>query len=150
MNPSYPLTELCSLVDLPVRTVRYYIQQGLVDRPDGETRSARYAQRHVDQLLLIKKWTAAGLSLDRIRDLLAGSDPQVPARARRPGSIEVVSHLHVADGVELLIEPGRAGLAPEQVRQLAQGVMRLFQRVQSSALPLTTQAQNNTQRDNTP
>lgn len=150
MNTSYPLTELCSLVDLPVRTVRYYIQQGLVDRPDGETRSARYAQRHVDQLLLIKKWTAAGLSLDRIRDLLAGSDPQVPARARRPGSIEVVSHLYVADGVELLIEPGRAGLTPEQVRHLAQGVMSLFQQVQSSALPSTPQAQNKTQRENTP
>ena len=150
MNPSYPLSELCALVDLPVRTVRYYIQQGLVDRPDGETRSARYAQRHVDQLLLIKKWTAAGLSLDRIRDLLAGSDPQVPARARRPGSIEVVSHLHVADGVELLIEPGRAGMTPEQVRRLAQGVMSLFQQIQSAELPPATPTPNSTQREEKP
>lgn len=132
MNPSYPLSELCALVDMAARTVRYYIQQGLVDRPVGETRAAKYSQRHVEQLLLIKKWTSAGLSLERVRELLAGGEAQVPVRGRRPGSIEVVSHLCVADGVELLIEPGRAGLTPEQVRQLAQGVMALFEQIQTA------------------
>jgi len=129
MNEAHPFSELCALVDMPVRTIRYYIQQGLVDRPEGETRAARYGKRHVDQLLLIKKWTAAGLSLDRIRELLAGQDPDVPSRGKRRGHIEVVSHLHVADGVELQIEPGRAGLTPEQVRRLAQGVMDLFDQI---------------------
>ena len=38
--PSYPLADLCVLVDLPPRTVRYYVQMGLVDRPQGETRAA--------------------------------------------------------------------------------------------------------------
>lgn len=132
MNEVYPFSELCALVDMPVRTIRYYIQQGLVDRPEGETRAARYGKRHVDQLLLIKKWTAAGLSLDRIRELLAGQDPDVPSRGKRRGYIEVVSHLHVADGVELQIEPGRAGLTPEQVRRLAQGVMDLFDQITAS------------------
>lgn len=135
MNKSFPLTELCSLVDMPVRTVRYYIQQGLVDRPSGETRAARYSQHHVDQLLLIKKWTVAGLSLDRIRELLAGSEPQTPIRAKRPGAIEVVSHLHVADGVELLIEPGRAALTTEQVRALARGVINLFDQIRAQETP---------------
>ena len=135
MNPSYPLSELCALVDLPVRTVRYYVQQGLVDRPQGETRAARYSQQHVDQLLVIKKWSAAGLSLDRIRELLAGTEPSVPQRKRRPGSVEVASHLYVADGLEILIEPGRAGLTPEQVRQFAKGVMVLYEEVTGSDLP---------------
>lgn len=135
MNPSYPLSELCALVDLPVRTVRYYVQQGLVDRPQGETRAARYSQQHVDQLLAIKKWSAAGLSLDRIRELLAGTEPSVPQRKRRPGSVEVVSHLYVADGLEILIEPGRAGLTPEQVRQFAKGVMALHEQVTGSGAP---------------
>ena len=53
-TPSYPLADLCVLVDLPPRTVRYYVQMGLVDRPQGETRAARYGAAHLEQLLLIK------------------------------------------------------------------------------------------------
>ena len=46
-SPSYPLAELVVLADLPPRTVRYYVQIGLVDRPEGETRAARYGARPV-------------------------------------------------------------------------------------------------------
>lgn len=129
LEPSYPLTDLCVLADLPVRTVRYYVQVGLVDRPEGETRAARYGGKHLEQLLLIKKWTAAGVSLDRIRELLQGEIAPVPPRQKAIGLVEVHSHLTVADGVELVIEPGRAGLSPEQVRHLIRGVMALFAQV---------------------
>jgi DNA-binding transcriptional MerR regulator len=125
-DPSYPLSELCVLVDLPPRTVRYYVQLGLVDRPQGETRAARYGARHLEQLLTIKKWTAAGIALERIRALLHGEPPPVPPRPRGLGTVTVCSHLNVADGVELVIDPGRAGLSPEQVRHLVRGVMAAF------------------------
>jgi DNA-binding transcriptional MerR regulator len=127
----YPLDELCVLVDLPRRTVRYYIQLGLVDRPEGETRAARYTHRHVEQLLNVKKWTLAGLSLDRIRELKdAGPEPALPPiPARRPGSVEVWTHLMVDEGVELMIEPKRAGLSPEQVRHLLRRVLDALQQI---------------------
>jgi hypothetical protein len=35
----------------------------------------------------------------------------------------------VADGIEVAIEPGRAGLSPEQVRSFARGVMALFAQI---------------------
>jgi DNA-binding transcriptional MerR regulator len=122
----YPLADLCVLADMPVRTVRYYVQIGLVDKPAGETRAARYSARHLEQLLLVKKWTEAGVSLERIRELLQGKDAPVPAKARAAGSIEVCSHLTVADGVEIVIEPGRAGLSPEQVRKFVRSVMQAY------------------------
>ena len=125
-EPNYPLSELCVLADLPARTVRYYIQIGLVDRPQGETRAARYGARQLEQLLQIRKWTAAGVSLERIRALLHGEPPPVPPRHRALGSVTVCSHLAVAEGVEVVIDPGRARLAPEQVRALVQGVMAAF------------------------
>lgn len=125
-TPAYPLADLCVLADLPVRTVRYYIQLGLVDRPEGETRAARYGARHLEQLLLIKKWSAAGVSLERIRELLRGEDPPVPPRSRAVGSVSVRSHLAVADGIEVVIDPERAGLNPEEVRRLVRGVMAVF------------------------
>jgi DNA-binding transcriptional MerR regulator len=123
----HPLDTLCTLAGLPRRTVRYYIQLGLVDRPIGETRGAYYTDRHLQQLLTIKKWTDAGLSLERVRELLEGADPSVPPpRPRKPGSVEVMSHLIVADGVELVIEPGRAGLKPEEVRKLFKSVLERY------------------------
>lgn len=125
-EPSYPLNDLCVLADLPLRTVRYYIQIGLVDRPQGETRAARYGARHLEQLLLIRKWTAAGVALERIRELLHGEPPPVPPRPRVPGSVDVCSHLTVADGVEIVIEPGRAGLTPEQLRAFVRSAMTAF------------------------
>ena len=131
----HSLSELCVLADLPVRTVRYYVQTGLVDRPDGGTKGAKYGARHLEQLLLIKKWSAAGVSLERIKDLLQGQDAPVPPRRRKAGSVEVCSHLYVADGVEVVLEPTRAQMTPQQVRTFVKGVMALFESVKSSADP---------------
>lgn len=146
-EPSYPLADLCVLADLPIRTVRYYVQVGLVDRPEGETRAARYGAKQLEQLLLIKKWTTAGVSLDRIRELLQGEQAPVPPRQKAVGSVEVCSHLMVADGVEVVIEPGRAGLSPEQVRHFIQGVMAVFTQVtgEQAAVAPKSQEQQQTQ-----
>ena len=126
---TFSLDELCTLTDLTKRTVRYYVQIGLVNRPEGETRAAKYSPQHLEQLLLVKKWTAAGVSLDRIRELLQGDSAPVPERGRVPGSIEVCSHLHVAEGVELVIEPTRAGLTPEQLRHFVRAVMSAYEQI---------------------
>ena len=141
-TPSYPLSDLCVLADLPPRTIRYYVQIGLVDRPQGETRAARYGATHLEQLLLIKKWTSAGVSLERIRELLHGEQAPVPPRTRAIGSVEVRSHLMVADGVDLVIEPGRAGLSPEQVRQFIKGVMAVFAQVSGEDGGATAETKN--------
>ena len=149
--PSYPLADLCVLADLPPRTVRYYVQIGLVDRPQGETRAARYGSKHLEQLLLIKKWTAAGVSLERIRELLHGGPPPVPARERAIGSVSVCSHLTVAEGIEVVIDPQRAGLSPEAVRQFIKGVMATFEAVQgqnpAAAQTNAASAANNTDKN---
>lgn len=127
MDQEFNINELCTLADLPARTVRFYIQQGLVSRPQGEKKGAKYNLAHLDQLLSIKKWQAAGLSLERIRELLAepGAD-DVPPRPRWPGMVEVWSRLHVADGVELQVEPGRSGLKPEQLRRFLKEVLAVY------------------------
>ncbi len=125
LGQTYALAELCELSGLSIRTARYYIQIGLVDKPEGETRAARYGAKHLEQLLLVQKWVAAGVSLERIRDQLQGG-VALPRAARRPGLLEVKSHLLLAEGVELVIEPGAAGMSPEEVRAFAKGVMALY------------------------
>ena len=49
MSKTFSLDELCTLTDLPKRTVRYYMQMGLVDRPIGETSAAHYLAGHLDR-----------------------------------------------------------------------------------------------------
>jgi DNA-binding transcriptional MerR regulator len=128
---SFTLDELCTLTDLTKRTVRYYMQMGLVERPIGETRAAHYTSRHLDQLLRVKQLTEAGVSLERIREVMTGGETPVPARQRRPGSIEVRSHLYVAPGLEIQISPEEAGMTPEQVRAFVREVIQAAERVMS-------------------
>jgi DNA-binding transcriptional MerR regulator len=128
-SPSYSLDQLAALSGLPRRTVRYYIQLGLVDRPIGETRAAHYAAHHLDQLLTVVKYSKAGLALDRIGELLKAPQMPPPLMPPRIGNVEVRSHLTLADGVELVVEPGRAGLSPEQVRGLFREVLEVYGRI---------------------
>lgn len=134
----FTLDELCALVEMNKRKVRYYIQKGLVDRPIGLAKGAFYTHRHVEQLLAIRKWKDAGLSLERIQELLGGELQEEgapgrvvpPPRPKKVGAIEVWSHLHIADGIEVQIEPQRSGLSPEQVRALCRMIMHAYEQVQ--------------------
>ena len=126
------LDELCTLVDLPVRTVRYYIQKNLVRSPEGAKRGAYYTRDHLEQLLTIRKWQRAGLNLERIGELLSEPEegPAVPPeRPRRPGDVSVRSHIVLGRGIELVIEPQEADLTPEAVRELARQAATLFSKL---------------------
>lgn len=132
----FTIDEICGLVEMNKRTVRYYIQKGLVDRPEGIGKGAFYTHAHLEQLLAIRKWKGAGLSLERIQDILAGEKEGGPGelllpppRPTKQGTVEVWSHMHIRDGIELHIEPTRAGLSPEQVRGLFKEVLDLFQKI---------------------
>ena len=115
--PTFGIDELCTLTGVARRTVRFYTQKGLLDPPEGERRGAYYTRRHLEQLLLIRKWQAAGVSLERIGRLLKGEDAGLPP-APEPGTVEVWSRLILQPGLEVHLEPGRLGLTPEQVRAL--------------------------------
>lgn len=129
----FSIDELSMLAGVTPRTVRYYIAEGLVDRPVGEKRGAHYARRHLEQLLLIRRWTESGLSLERVRELLSGAPEDPVPRRAAPGSIEVWSRVTVADGLEIQLEPGRAGLTPEQMRSFVQGISALYRELRTSA-----------------
>jgi hypothetical protein len=59
-SPSrYSIHDLATRASVPTtRTVRFYIAQGLMDRPYGAKRGAWYEDRHLQQLLLIRRWFA--------------------------------------------------------------------------------------------
>lgn len=108
------LEELSKLTEVPVRTIRYYIQRGLLRRPNGEKKGAYYDDDHLETLLQIKKWIGAGMSLDRIHDQLHSQEQPLrqvnlaplcnrPDAQNYPSTLKRVYEL--IPGVELVIDP---------------------------------------------
>ncbi|PJA39139.1 MAG: MerR family transcriptional regulator [Lysobacterales bacterium CG_4_9_14_3_um_filter_62_6] len=121
----FNLKQLSEQADVPERSIRFYIQKGLLPRPQGETRAAVYDHGHLADLLRIRQWQQAGLSLDAIGGLLQGRTA-APIAPARPGAVEVRSHLIVADGLELVVAPERAGLTQAQLRRLFHAVRSAY------------------------
>ena len=132
-DKNYTFEELCALTGLSTRTLRYYIQIGLVDKPIGQTRAAHYLSSHLEKILRIKQLSEAGISLERIREVLLGGSLPLTERIKRPGQVEVSSHLWVTDGIELEVSPETAGLSPEQLRQFLKGVLQAYEQVKKDS-----------------
>jgi DNA-binding transcriptional MerR regulator len=77
-EPSYSLDELTSAAGVTVRTVRYYIAEGLLPPPVGGGPRTRYTQQHLDRLLLIGRLKDAYMPLKEIRRRLQSlSDEEI-------------------------------------------------------------------------
>jgi DNA-binding transcriptional MerR regulator len=124
----YSLQQLSETCDVPERTIRYYIQKGLLPRPEGETRAAFYTEGHLTDLLRIRHWQSSGLSLDAISDLLHAKR-DAPISPLRPGTVDVRTHLVLAEGLELVVSPERADLTQAQLRQLFHAVRTAYEKI---------------------
>jgi DNA-binding transcriptional MerR regulator len=72
------LNQLTAAADVSVRTVRYYIAEGLLPPPEGSGPGSSYSEGHLDRLLLIQRLKEAYLPLKEIRRRLSGlSDEEV-------------------------------------------------------------------------
>jgi DNA-binding transcriptional MerR regulator len=69
--------ELAGLAGVSRRTVRYYVQEGLLPAPLGVGRGRHYGPEHLTRLLQVKALQEQGRSLDEIRRLLADPAPAV-------------------------------------------------------------------------
>jgi DNA-binding transcriptional MerR regulator len=127
----FSLTELSELVAIPVRSIRFYIQKGLVNRPDGGRKNATYNDVHFEQLIQIKKWQNAGLSLDRIAELLveAQCDDLPPMPQPKVGDINVLTQVHIAAGLVLQVDPTLVKLNSSQIRTLAVEVIKSVNKI---------------------
>ncbi len=77
--PEWSIGEIAKLAGVTPRTVRYYVELGLLPPPEGLGRSAGYAQEHLDRLLVIKRLQTDRFSLDEIREQLATLAPAATA-----------------------------------------------------------------------
>lgn len=63
----YTAADLARRANVSVRTVRFYIQEGLVDPPLGRGPGAHFGERHLHQLLRARSMQALGFDIATIR-----------------------------------------------------------------------------------
>lgn len=70
----YDISELADRAGTTVRTIRYYLQRGLLPSPTGPGSGARYGPGHLARLRLIRGLQREHLPLAEIRRRIAGLD----------------------------------------------------------------------------
>ena len=109
----YAIGDLASLGGVSRRTVRYYVQEGLIPPPAGLGRGNHYGPEHLDALLRVKAMQEDGQTLDDIRRALNGlgtlpAPPPQPRATPPPSDRSALTRslwrrLSIATGVELHI-----------------------------------------------
>jgi DNA-binding transcriptional MerR regulator len=143
---TYKLDELAEKAGASARTVRYYVQRGLLPAPIFRGKDTAYTREHLVRLKAIRKLQERFMPLDAIAAELAGKSleelekiggrtvaflgPPVPAPHpyRAPSTIDVTqwSKWRLAPGLELALEDGAA----DEVRELAEEIQRLVRQKQ--------------------
>ena len=125
------MKELSALVDMTTRNIRFYIQEGVVDKPHGQNKGAYYTEKHLQQLLTVKKYKEAGVSLERIAQIIHEEEGASSVDYRiKPGNIEVLSRIHLMEGLELTINPERSGLTQADIRKLSRSILETIESLQ--------------------
>ena len=73
--PDYSINELAQLADVSPRTIRFYIEQGLLPAPEPAGKKTRYTDEHLERIRAIKKLQAAHFPLADIRNRLNSLTP---------------------------------------------------------------------------
>lgn len=135
----YTAEDLAARVGLPVRTVRFYLRERLIDPPLGRGRGAHFDDRHVAQLQRVRGLRHIGLDLETIRTggegmaLLkqwrATAEPADDAEAApAPEELDPATAIRIpmADGVELLVDPERPMPSPRRLVEIALLIRKAF------------------------
>jgi DNA-binding transcriptional MerR regulator len=146
VEPTYGIEELAERAGVSRRTVRYYVQRGLLPAPTGLGRGRHYTEAHLATLVRIRELQEAGVPLADIAARLAqpefvspqGRDRGVhpePSRAgtrepatREPAALEPRqsswTRVRLSDDLEVHVRGRR--LDEETLRALERAVTRVF------------------------
>ena len=128
MDERLGIEDLAELGGVTRRTIRYYVQEGLLPAPLGVGRGRHYGREHLDRLLELKSLQEGGLPLSEIRRRLDQPEredhaPRVPKVPRAPWM-----RLTLLPGVELHVAGHVRPPSPSKIGELAQWCRRNFRR----------------------
>jgi DNA-binding transcriptional MerR regulator len=119
----YAIGELATLGGISRRTVRYYVQEGLIPPPLGLGRGNHYTAEHLEQLLRVKTMQENGRTLVEIRRALGqkphGREAEEPLREEAPPR-SLWRRIAITPGVELHVASTVRIPPPAHLRELAE------------------------------
>jgi DNA-binding transcriptional MerR regulator len=120
VEPIYGIDDLARLGGVSRRTVRYYVQEGLLPAPRGLGRGRHYGPEHLERLLRVKSLQQQGLTLEGVRAVLERRSPAPPPGGPRPVPRNALARLVLVPGVELLVSAERQLPSEDELRELAE------------------------------
>jgi DNA-binding transcriptional MerR regulator len=139
IEASYAIGDLATLGDVSRRTVRYYVQEGLLPPPAGLGRGNHYGPAHLSALLRVKAMQEAGHTLDEIRSALSAAHRPTSARrapdaesAGTPLPRSLYRRVSLAEGIELHVDGTRGLPSTAALRELAEWCHRHFGSIRPS------------------
>ncbi len=149
-KPRFTAKGLAHLCGISERTVRFYVEEGLLPPPSGRGRGAHYAEDHLTRLRLIRAMQQAGNELETIGEYMRELEAELSrsgaafeaalavwngrneqnvwreAFRRRWGSPEPLHRYRVAEGVELLVD-GTVMRPPARMQAILRLMRRAFE-----------------------
>jgi len=109
--------EVADKANVSRRTVRYYVQRGLIDAPVGRGRGSGYTQKHLEQIQRVLRLQREGLALQAIEQLPPGQEPETKSSDGIVPTLLV--RIPSCNGMRLEVDAGTALPPPEMLDRLA-------------------------------
>lgn len=97
----YNIEVLAKLSGLTRRTVRYYIQIGLLTPPVGSCRGSYYTDGHLKRLEQIKNWASQGVPLSQMKAIISAENESINPEYECHPMISSWERCEIHEGVEL-------------------------------------------------
>ena len=124
----YGVEQLATLGGVTRRTVRFYVQEGLLPPPLGLGRGDHYTQDHLERLILVRELQERGLTIAQIRsELKRPSASAAPDASWLKVPRESWSRVHLMPGVELNVSGEIRLPPPSKLIELAEWCRRNLQ-----------------------
>ena len=118
----YSIGELAALTGVTRRTIRFYVQKGLLQSPLGRGRGRHYTEEHAERIMKIRALQKDGVPLDQMADVLRGG----PVFSGEKLEKCLVTRVRLADGVWMEFSGGRNVPSPGKLAQLVESCRKIL------------------------
>ncbi len=118
----YTIDDLCELTGYSRRTIRYYVQEGIIEPPAGRGRGGFYYDSQLNKLFQIKSLQEKGMGLMAIAKYLEGGEVREENYSR-----DIWIRYEVAPGLEISVRRDleeAEGKKISEIVRVAKSVMR--------------------------
>jgi DNA-binding transcriptional MerR regulator len=119
IKSEYWISELAALTGVSTRTIRYYIQEGLLPQPEIRGKYAVFTDEYMHRLRLIKYLKDAYLPLNKIKDLLDSLPESEVVPLLNKFEVDPVSALSSLQALPVFNQESPNALYPEMAENQA-------------------------------